>query len=97
MSDHNAAPMLLFIVHSHVRPIIGNGCHGRGPCSSRPHLRALRVPRARQKYAKGSGAPVLTLQDSGEAEIVPNGVHGSGETEIVPYGAQGSGETKIVP
>jgi hypothetical protein len=31
-----------------------------------------------------SGAPVLTLQGSGEAEIVPNGVQGSGETEIVP-------------
>jgi hypothetical protein len=55
MSDHSAAPMLPFTVHGRVRPIIGNGCHGGGPCGSRPRPRALRIPRARRKYAKGVG------------------------------------------
>jgi hypothetical protein len=32
---------------------------------------------------RGSGAPVLTLQGSGEAEIVPDGVQGSGAFDDV--------------
>jgi hypothetical protein len=55
MSDHNTAPMLPFIVHGRVHPIIRNGCRGGGPRGSRPRQRALRVPRARLKYVKGVG------------------------------------------
>jgi hypothetical protein len=60
-----------FTVHGRVRPIIGNGGCGRGPRSSQPLPRALRVPQTRLKYVGGSGAPVLTSQGSDEAEIVP--------------------------
>jgi hypothetical protein len=77
MLDHSAAPMLPSTVHGRVRPISGNRCRGGGPCGSRPCQRALRVPWARRKCAKGSGAPVLTLQGLSEAEIVPDGVQGS--------------------
>jgi hypothetical protein len=83
MSGHNAAPMLPFTVHGRVCPIIGNGCRGGGPRGSQLHLRALRVPRVRRKYAKGVGRSVFTLQGSSEAEIVPDGAQGSGEAEIV--------------
>jgi len=55
MSDHNVAPMLPFTMHGSVCPIIGNGCRVGGPRGSRPRQRALRVPRPRQKYAKGVG------------------------------------------
>jgi hypothetical protein len=53
MSGHNTAHMLSFTMHGRVRPIIGNGCRGGGPCGSRPCQRVLRVPRARWKYAQG--------------------------------------------
>jgi hypothetical protein len=33
---------------------------------------------------RGSGAPMLMWQGSGEAEIVSDGEQGSGETEIIP-------------
>jgi hypothetical protein len=68
MSDHNAAPMLPFIVHGRVRPIIGNGCHGgaqaasglaRGPYASLG--RGGSMPR-------GLDAPVFTLQGSARGE-----------------------------
>jgi hypothetical protein len=45
--------MFLFTVHSHVRPISGNGHRGEGPRGSPPCQRAPRVPQARQKYTKG--------------------------------------------
>jgi hypothetical protein len=68
----------LFTVHGHVRPIGGNGRRGEGLRGSPPCQRAPHVPRARQKYAKGSGAPVLTLQGLSEAEIVLDRAEGSG-------------------
>jgi hypothetical protein len=47
--------MFLFTVHGHVHPIRGNGHHGEGPQGSSPCQRAPRVPRVRQKHAKGVG------------------------------------------
>jgi hypothetical protein len=38
---------------------------------------------------RGLGTPVLTLQGSGEAEIVPDGAQGSGEAKIVPWASGG--------
>jgi hypothetical protein len=55
MLDHSAAPMLPSTMYGRVCPISGNGCRGGGPRGSRPCQRALRVPRARRKYAKGVG------------------------------------------
>jgi hypothetical protein len=55
MLGQNAVPTLLFTMHGHVCPIGGNGCRGEGPCGFPPCQRAPRVPRARQKYAKGVG------------------------------------------
>jgi hypothetical protein len=52
MLDRDVALMLLFAVHGRVRPISGNGHRGGGPHGSLPCQRALRVPQARQKYAK---------------------------------------------
>jgi hypothetical protein len=52
MLDRDAAPMLPFTVHGRVHPISGNRRRGGGPHGSPPCQRALRVPRARQKYAK---------------------------------------------
>jgi hypothetical protein len=53
--DQSAVPMLLFTVHSHVRPIGGNGRYGEDSRGSPPCQRAPRAPRARQKYAKRVG------------------------------------------
>jgi hypothetical protein len=39
MLSHTMAPMPQFIVHGHVRHIIGNGCRGRGLCDSQLHPR----------------------------------------------------------
>jgi hypothetical protein len=60
----------------YIRPINGSRCRGEGLCGSLSCQRAPRVPWARQKYAKGSGTPVLTLPGSGEAEIVPDWARG---------------------
>jgi uncharacterized C2H2 Zn-finger protein len=49
------APMPPYIVRGRARPIRGGGCCGRGPRGSQLCPRALRVPRARQKYAEGVG------------------------------------------
>jgi hypothetical protein len=45
----------------------------------------------------GRGAPVLTSQGSGKAEIVLDEAQGSGEAEIVSDEVQGLGEAEIVP
>jgi hypothetical protein len=37
-----------------------------------------------ESMPRGSGAPVLTLQGSGETEIVPDRGQGSDEMEIIP-------------
>jgi hypothetical protein len=55
MLDHNVAPVLPFIARGRVCPISGNGHRGGGPCGSPPCQRAPRIPRVRQKYAKGVG------------------------------------------
>jgi hypothetical protein len=52
MLGQSVVPMLLFTIHSHVRPIGGSGCHSEGPRGFPLCQRAPRVPRARQKYAK---------------------------------------------
>jgi hypothetical protein len=85
--------VLVFIVHGHVRPIGRSGCRGEGPRDSPPCQRAPRVPRVRLKYAKGSGAPVLMLPGSDEAEIVPDRAQGSGALMT----SWGSGEAEGVP
>jgi hypothetical protein len=96
MLGQSAVPTFLFTVHGHVHTIGGNGRRGKGPRGSPPCQRAPRVPRARQKYAKEVGAPVLTLQGTGEAEIVPDRAQrsgalmtswGSGEAETTARGA----------
>jgi hypothetical protein len=84
MLDHNAAPMLPFIVHGHVHLIIGNGCHGGGPCDSRPHLRALRIPRARRKYAKEVGRPHAYVVGVGQGGDCSRRGARLGEAKIVP-------------
>jgi hypothetical protein len=53
MSGQSAVPMLLLNVHGLVCPISGSGCRSEGPRGFSPCQRAPRVPRARQKYAKG--------------------------------------------
>jgi hypothetical protein len=78
MLDQNAVPMFLSTVHGRVCPISENGRSGGGPRGFPPCQRILRVPRARQKHAKRVGHPVLTLQGSGEAEVVSDGAQGSG-------------------
>jgi hypothetical protein len=70
--------MFLLTVHGRVHPINGSRCRGEGLRGSMSCQRAPRVPWARQKYAKGSGAPVLMLSGSGEVEIVPDRARGSG-------------------
>jgi hypothetical protein len=76
--DQSAVPMFLFVVHSHVCPIGGDGCCGRGPVDSR-HARGLQVSLRRGRSTpRGLGAPVLMLQRSGEVEIAPDRAHGSG-------------------
>jgi hypothetical protein len=57
------------VVGAHAAPILA-----KGPYASLG--RGKSMPR-------GSGAPVLTLQGSGEAEIVPDGVQGSGAFDDV--------------
>jgi hypothetical protein len=59
-------------------PSAGEGAVVRAPVAPRL-ARGLHVSLGRDKSTpRGSGAPVLTLQWSGEAEIVPNGALGSG-------------------
>jgi hypothetical protein len=66
-------------VHGHVRPIGGNGRRGEGPRGSPRLARGLHVSLGRgRSMPRGSGAPMLTLQGSGEAEIVPDRAQGSG-------------------
>jgi hypothetical protein len=76
--DQSAVLMFLSTVHGHVCPISGNGCRGGGPMA--PCLaRGLYVSSGRGgSMPRGSGDPVLTLQGSDEAEIVPDGARGSG-------------------
>jgi hypothetical protein len=76
MLGQSTVPTLLFTMHGHIRPINRNGRRDEGPRGFSHCQRAPRVPRARQKYAKGSGAPMLTLQGSNEAEIVPDRAQG---------------------
>jgi hypothetical protein len=72
------APMLSFTMHGRARPIIGNGCRGGGHVA--PDI--ARGPYASlgrdENMPTESGAPMLTLQGSGEEEIIPDGVQGSG-------------------
>jgi hypothetical protein len=58
------------VVGAHVDPDLV-----RGPYASLGRGRSM---------LRGSGTPMLMLQGSGEAKIVPDGVKGSGEAEIVP-------------
>jgi hypothetical protein len=74
----SVVPVLLFTVHGHVRSIGGSGAMVRALvalCLARGLHVSLRRGRS---TPRGSGAPVLTLQGSGEAEIVPDRVQGSG-------------------
>jgi hypothetical protein len=65
--------MLPFTVHGHVRPISGNGRHGGAPVAPRL-ARGFYVSLGRgESMPRGSGTPVLILQGSDEAEIVPDG------------------------
>jgi hypothetical protein len=63
MLDQSVVHMFSSTVHGHVCPISGDGRRGGGPCGSLPCQRAT-CP---------SGAPVLTLQGSDDAEIVRDG------------------------
>jgi hypothetical protein len=53
MFGQGMVPVLLFTVRGHVCPIGGSWCRGLGPRGSPSCQRALRVLRARQKYAEG--------------------------------------------
>jgi hypothetical protein len=55
MLGQGVVPVLLLIVHGHVRPIGGSRCRGWGPRGSPSCQRVPRVPRARRKYAEGVG------------------------------------------
>jgi hypothetical protein len=70
MLGQSAVPMLLFTVHGRVRPIVGTGVVMRVPVAPRL-ARGLHVSLGRGISApRGSGTPMLTLQGSGEAEII---------------------------
>jgi hypothetical protein len=70
MLGQSAVPTLLFTVRGHVHPIDENECRGGGPVA--PCLaRGLHASLGRGRSTlRGFGAPVLTLQGSGEAEII---------------------------
>jgi hypothetical protein len=55
MLGQSTVPTLLFTMHGHIRPINRNGRRDEGPRGFSHCQRAPRVPRARQKYAKGVG------------------------------------------
>jgi hypothetical protein len=55
VSFRTMAPMPSYTARGRAHPICGGGCCGGGPRGSQLRLRALRVPRARQKYAEGVG------------------------------------------
>jgi hypothetical protein len=63
--------VFLLTVHGHVCPISGSGCHGEGPHGSPSCQRAPRVSQAKQKYAKGSSAPMLTLPGRARRKSFP--------------------------
>jgi hypothetical protein len=69
--------MLLSTMHGHICPISGNRCRGGGPVA--PYLATgLYVsPRRGESMPRGSGDPVLMLQGSGEAKIIPDEAQGS--------------------
>jgi hypothetical protein len=68
----------VFLMHGHVCPIGGSGCHGEGPVAPRL-VRGLHMSLEQGiSTPRGSGAPVLTLHGSSEAEIVPDRAQGSG-------------------
>jgi hypothetical protein len=78
MLDQSTIPMFLFTVHGHVRPLGGNGCRDGAHMAPR-RARGLHVFLGRgRSMPRVSGAPMLTLQGSGEAEIVPDGAQESG-------------------
>jgi hypothetical protein len=66
--------MFLFVVHGHVHLIGGDWCCDRALMAS--HLdRGLHVfLRLGRSTPRGLDAPVLTLQGSGKAEVVPDRV-----------------------
>jgi hypothetical protein len=82
--------MPLSTVHGHVHPISGNGC--RGGTHAPPGLAGGPYTSLGLggSIPRGSGAPMLTLQGSGEAEIVPDRVQGSG-TLITSCGLERGG------
>jgi hypothetical protein len=78
LSFRTTAPMPPYTVRGRARLIRGGGCRGGGPRSSQLRPRALRVSRARQKYAEGvrhshayvTGVGRGLAAGSSEAEIV---------------------------
>jgi hypothetical protein len=77
MLGQSAVPTLLFTVHGHVRPIGGNECHCWDPRGSLPWRRAHTSLERGRSMPRGSGALVLMLLGSSEAEIVPDRALGS--------------------
>jgi hypothetical protein len=77
MLGQSVVPTLLFTMRGHVRPIGGNECRGWDPvafCLARGLHASLERGRS---MPRGSGTAVLTLQWSGEAEIIPSRAQGS--------------------
>jgi hypothetical protein len=75
--SQSVVPVLLFTVHGHVCPIDRVGAVVRAPMAPRL-ARGLHVSLGQDRSTpRGSGAPVLTLSGSDEAEIVPDRAQGS--------------------
>jgi hypothetical protein len=68
VSFRTMAPMPPYTMLGRARPIRGGGCCGGGPRGSRLRPRALRVPQARQKYAKGVGRSHAYVVGVGQGE-----------------------------
>jgi hypothetical protein len=64
MLGQGVVPMLLFVVHGHVRPISGSGCRGWGPRGSRLDIGLHMSLGQGGSTPRVSSAPMLTLSGS---------------------------------